>query len=121
MKTRVLDPCLLLIFRRVWLILARAAYKLRKLDPALALHILVDHQAVYTHRVKISIKVKHLVRVDFRDLYRDLLLDEALALTSDIFFLKIEQNFVIECLFVAYHIRHFCAQRHDNIDLLCVS
>ena len=121
MKTRVLDPCLLLIFRRVRLILARAAYKLRKLDPALALHILVDHQAVYTHGVEISIEVKHLVRVHLRDLYRDLLLDKALTFASDIFLVKVDHNLVIECLFVTYHIRHFCAQRHDNIDLLCVS
>ncbi len=92
MKARVLDPGFLLFFRCIRLILARTVHKLRKLDPALALHILVYHQAVYTHRVKVSIKVKHLVRVDFRDLYRNLLLDEALALTSDIFFLKIEQG-----------------------------
>ena len=82
---------------------------------------IIGIQAVYTHGVEISIEVKHLVRVHLRDLYRDLLLDKALTFASDIFLVKVDHNLVIECLFVTYHIRHFCAQRHDNIDLLCVS
>ena len=121
MKARILDPCLLLVFRSIRLILARTAYKFRKLDPAFAIHVLVHHQAVHAHRVKVSVEVEHLVRIHFCDLYRDLFFNQALTFALNIFLREVDQDFIIKCLLVAYHIRHSCAQRHDHIDLLRVS
>ena len=59
-----------------------------KLDPALALHILVYLRQFTPIVSKVFHKSEHLVRVDFRDLYRNLSSMRRLPSRLIIFFLK---------------------------------